>query len=150
MKITSVHSKLSVFVQLALGLIFVYSGFSKIMNMDAFLTIVRNYELLPADAEKIVAFSVPWIEFILGSFLLLGIIIKKSAIALSFLLIVFMIAMLVNIFRGNDFSCGCFSLSLEKRSGTPAMWWIVRDIGILLFCSILIINKRAFVYIKKP
>lgn len=119
------------------------------MNPDAFLAIVRNYKLLPAGAENIVALSLPWIEFILGSFLILGFLVRQSAIAVSFLLLVFIVAILVNTLRGVNFSCGCFSLSLEKTNRTSAIWWIIRDIGLIFSGLTLVICQRAYVYIKR-
>jgi hypothetical protein len=134
--------KLLLFFQLILGFVFLFSGLKKIVNPGAFVEIVRNYKLLPDWGVNIFATVLPWMEFTLGSVMMLGLYIKQSAIAIVLLLLMFISAILINVLRGLDFSCGCFSLVPAKGSRVAALWWIFRDIVLLGFGILVYRNEN--------
>jgi uncharacterized membrane protein YphA (DoxX/SURF4 family) len=149
MKIGHFGHKASMIFQFILGIVFIFSGLKKIANPDAFLIIVHNYRLLPNEVANILAKTLPWIEFIFGSLMLLGIYVKQSAFAISLLLFIFIFAISINVLRGIDFSCGCFSLDMAKSSRTNAVWWIFRDIILLMFGTLIFFSQKNGIKISK-
>ena len=100
--------------QLFLGGLFIYASLGKVLNISHFAEIISNYKLLPSSMIKITAFLLPWLEFIFGVFLVLNIKPKMSALILSSLLIIFILAITINIIRGVNVNCGCFIKKLNN------------------------------------
>ncbi len=121
-----------------LGSVFIYASFHKIANPSEFAEIINNYKLFPEFSINIFAIILPWVELIAGLLLILGKYIKGSTAILSTLLIIFIIAISINIIRGLDFDCGCFSSS---GKGSNPYSLLFRDIllllpGIIIFLKI--------------
>jgi len=128
--------------QIIMGGIFVYASLDKIIHPLDFASILRNYRLLPSGLIIPVAIILPWTELFLGSLLIFGFFPKKAAIGLSLLLMIFVLAILINLVRGLDFNCGCFSTS-PGSSRYKGIIWIARDILIFgLGAIIIFINKK--------
>lgn len=132
-------------VCLIIGTLFIYSGLNKIMNIDKFNMIVENYNLLPRLAVRIFSSVIPYVEFILGSFIFLGLLVKVSSILICVNLLIFTIAIIINIIRDIRFSCGCFSLSLEPGTRSDYMIWLFRDLVLIIMSLKLILTKRRVV-----
>lgn len=111
------------------------------MNPSGFADILYNYKLLPMWFIYLPALLLPWIELISGLFLISGIFVKTSAKLLTSLLIFFIIIILINLFRGINFDCGCFS-SVKTISGDNPYFLIVRDILLLIPGFAIILNKE--------
>jgi len=116
--------------RLILGGIFIYASIDKIAHPDQFAEIIYNYKLLPGMAVNIMAIVLPWLEMIAGLFLVLGIWVKDSATILGALLLVFIVAISINLARGLDFDCGCFSTTGNHKSS--AILLLIRDLVFLL------------------
>ena len=104
--------RLHLLVRLALGLVFVYASLDKIANPADFALIVKNYRLLPFDAINLVAVLLPWVELVAGLLLIFGLVTRGSSLLISVLLAVFIVALGINVSRGLDINCGCFSTSI--------------------------------------
>jgi uncharacterized membrane protein YphA (DoxX/SURF4 family) len=129
--------------RLILGGVFVYSGLVKIASPREFARIVVNYNILPENMAIYFAFVLPWLELMLGIFLIIGFWVKKIALALSFLLILFAGAILIRYLNGATAGCGCFSL---KSSGPESIFILIgRDVALLACGLYLSLNhgKRA-------
>ena len=100
--------------RLILGIMFFYASYDKILHPTAFAKIVYNYQILPDYLISITAIVLPWLEFIIGVFLIAGFYIQGTAIITNFLLIIFMGAIIFNLSRGFNINCGCFSTSLKS------------------------------------
>ena len=120
------------------GGIFFFASIDKIIHPFAFSKIIYNYKLLPNILIPIFTIAIPWIEFICGIFLILGKFIKKATLILSLLLIIFMIAVLINVIRGIDFFYGCFSVNTNNLKSNGLLI-ILRDIIILIPGIIILI-----------
>ncbi|MFQ5789017.1 MAG: MauE/DoxX family redox-associated membrane protein [Acidobacteriota bacterium] len=99
-----------------LGGVFIYASLDKIMHPAAFAKIVFNYQLLPVTLSNLFSVSLPWVELFAGLALVFGVLRSESALLLSALLVVFIGAISVNLVRGVDIDCGCFTTSGEGRS----------------------------------
>ena len=99
-------------------MIFIYFSYDKILDPLRFAQLSANYDIIPYNLEYFGALILPWIEMLIGLFLLTGVFIKTSAnVALS--LMVFFIFMIAQAYlRGKSIDCGCLltNLSLESAS----------------------------------
>jgi uncharacterized membrane protein YphA (DoxX/SURF4 family) len=111
------------------GGIFIYSALTKITDLEYFAKSLYNYRILPEASLNLVALIIPWLELIIGLFIVLGIFVKESALLGGFLMIVFIAAISIAIVRGLDIECGCFGTKDGSRVG---LLRIVEDLFILL------------------
>jgi len=72
---------------------------------------------------------IPWLELIIGVFLILGIFVRESAVLGSILMILFIMAIASAMARGLDIECGCFGTKNGSRVG---LLRIIEDLAILL------------------
>lgn len=120
------HSLLSLCARLILGGIFIYASIDKVLHPDAFAKAVYNYQILPHDFINATAIVLPWLELVLGIFLVFGLFREGSVGLVTLLLLVFLGAMAFNLARGLDIDCGCFS-SGSGSSGVHMGWYFLRD-----------------------
>lgn len=130
------------------GGIFIYAAIDKIINPDQFARIVYNYHLLPGSLVNIFALILPMSELIAGLFLILGVFYKGSRNYLLIMMIVFMIAISINIFRGVDLECGCFTVSSNAKS--HGLYLILRDIIYLIPGIALMFSQSVRWMLQKP
>ncbi len=95
--------------RLFVGFIFLYAGLGKIVEPQTFAKEIANYHILPDFLINITALVLPWLEVIIGIFLIAGIRIRASATIASVSMLVFIIAVLSAMIRGLDINCGCFA-----------------------------------------
>ncbi|MEJ2615151.1 MAG: MauE/DoxX family redox-associated membrane protein, partial [Ignavibacteriaceae bacterium] len=122
--------------------IFIYSGILKIIDTPGFSNSIYNYKLLPDFLINFLAIILPWIELVTGLLLFLGIAIKENAVIINALLIIFIIAIIINLFRGLDINCGCFGTANGTKIGFTKLF----ENSILLFMGILLMlfDSRIF------
>lgn len=123
-----------------LGGIFIYASIDKIAHPDAFAKIIYNYRLFPDFSVHLLAIIVPWIEMITGLFLVSGFFKQTAAIMLSTLVFLFIIALSINLIRGLDFNCGCFTTVSTGKSDPLGL--VIRDILLLIPGVIFIFFNR--------
>jgi putative oxidoreductase len=125
-----------------LGGVFIYASIDKIVYPKEFASIVTRYQILPEKLAIYFAFLLPWVELFLGIFVLLGIFIRESAISLSFLVMIFMVAIAIRALSGPIGNCGCFRIT---SSGTTQsiVFLIFRDVLFLLCGLILALTNKA-------
>ncbi len=111
--------------RMVLGGIFIWAGADKIFHPAAFAQAIYNYQILPGGSINLTALILPWVEVLLGAFLVLGVWLPGAVALANVLLLVFLGALVFNMARGLDVHCGCFSSSTE---GDPAtLWYLLRD-----------------------
>ncbi|CAN5753836.1 hypothetical protein BH11PLA1_BH11PLA1_08150 [soil metagenome] len=109
--------------RLALGALFLYSGWLKLglsdfggrlatTGPDQFLFAIHKFEIAPInDAPRLaafLAFAIPWTELVIAAALLLGLW-SRAAALLAFLLMLAFIGGLAGVLlRDLDVECGCF------------------------------------------
>ena len=74
-----------------------------------------------------IAIIIPFLEIVTGFALIIGFYPRSAAITINGLLLAFIVAMTINLIRGHEFHCGCFSAGESGHTGSPEMN-IVRDI----------------------
>ena len=105
-------NKITVVLRIVLGAVFVLSSIGKIINPQDFSDIVRRYNIISELLVPYVAIVLPFVELLTGLLLVVGYKIKASALIVNVLLIAFIVFIIINMFRGETFECGC--LDLEK------------------------------------
>ena len=76
--------------RLLLGAIFIAASIDKIAHPAEFAKIVSNYQILPGHLINIVAIVLPWLEAILGLFILCGWCLPGATILANLLLLTFL------------------------------------------------------------
>jgi len=131
-----------------LGGIFVIASLDKILNPGAFAEIIHNYQILPDAFINLTAIILPWVELLLGLFLVIGLWLPGAALLSTILLVVFWGSLLFNLIRGLDVYCGCFSTSIEVPSDATMIWYVVRD-GIFLLLGFIVCYYVFFMKRRK-
>ena len=102
---------LLVFIRIIIGCIYIVSGAEKLVQpYENFLYVIQEYKMLNYDLlERIVAWSFPWVEFILGIFLVLGLWLRITLCGIGLFTTVFIVVVGQAIFRNLPITeCGCF------------------------------------------
>ena len=117
-------------VRLILGAVFIIASVDKIYNPAAFAQAIYNYQILPGVLINLTAIILPWLEILLGLFLIFGLWLPGTVTVMNLLLIAFFCALVFNLARGLDVHCGCFNTA---ATGDPATaWYLARDAAFLL------------------
>ena len=122
--------------RLVLGATFIYASLDKIAHPEQFARIIYNYKILPPFLINIFAVTLPWVELVAGLFLILGIFTQSAAFLICFLLMVFVFAISINLFRGIDLNCGCFSTDpAGKKEGISLLFkdFLFLFMGLMVF-----------------
>ncbi|MDP3920330.1 MAG: MauE/DoxX family redox-associated membrane protein [Candidatus Omnitrophota bacterium] len=93
------------------GLVYAYAGFSKLMEpVENFRGAITQFEVLPMPIIPMVAHVLPWVELIVGIFLILGYAPRLSAAGLAVLSGMFLVVLGTSKFVVGSFglTCGCF------------------------------------------
>lgn len=114
-----------------LGLTFIYASYHKILAPADFAKIVYGYDLFPPAVINLIAIILPFIELVAGFALILGIYPRSAVLIINGMLIAFIVVLSINLIRGHEFNCGCFSV---KNAGflSSAEPTLVRDIIYLM------------------
>jgi hypothetical protein len=133
---SSSSSWLTTRVQFVLAAVFVVAAFDKIVDPPGFAHEIHNYALVPGVAINALALVLPWIEMVCGLALFIGFARRTSARILGVLLVVFVIALSINLVRGRPVDCGCFGTSKVEKTQAERLrdmkWAIGRDLFFLL------------------
>jgi hypothetical protein len=110
-----------------LGLTFIYASYHKIVLPGDFAKIVYGYDLFPEIFINLIAIVIPFLELIAGFALIIGLYPRSAAIILNGLLLVFIAVLAINLIRGHEFDCGCFSAALSGYINSPKVT-LLRDV----------------------
>lgn len=121
-----------------LGGILLYSSLYKIHSPAAFAHQIYNFKLLPVWAINPVAITLPWLQFISGGALILGLGTQGASALILLMMLTFQSAVASALLRGLNISCGCF-----ESGGNPATWLSFgRDFLILLLAAVVFLRER--------
>ena len=109
------------------GMTFIYASYHKILEPAHFAKIIYGYYLFPEISINLIAIFLPYLEFVCGIALMLGIYPRSALLILQLLLFSFIVALSINWIRGHNFDCGCFSFG-EPGYGYSVLQLLVRDV----------------------
>lgn len=127
-------------LRLAIGALFVYSGYTKLIAANSnFVGVVLSYQIVDVRMATWVAAILPWVEFIAGIFFILGIWFQASLFTLWVLSAVFLTAIASTLLRHIPLKdCGCFG---EGAHGIPVEATLALDI-LLFFIFFWMYQKK--------
>ncbi|NIM01056.1 MAG: DoxX family membrane protein [Acidobacteria bacterium] len=125
---------------IAIGLVFVVAGLAKIGDMSTFATQVHNFRLTPVALENLVAMTLPWIEVVAGTALILGVRRRGAAWICAGLMVVFTLAVGQAAARGLDFECGCFG---KGDASTVGVKKLIENVGLTVVALIATLRRRS-------
>tara|TARA_B100001750_G_C15303096_1_gene493305 strand:+ start:216 stop:680 length:465 start_codon:yes stop_codon:yes gene_type:complete len=133
------------YLRLAVGGYFLYASLDKIIDPYAFARVIEAYEFSSSiglsSLDTLLALILPWLELMLGVFLIIGTFIDEAINIIIGLLLFFIIMLFQAHLKGLDISCGC--TAGESSLGEA----IIRDFA-LLFASLIIKFRRFFLRTK--
>ena len=124
------ESRIHTLLRIVLGIIFLWASWEKIIYPAKFADIIDAYRILPTSTVNFVAITLPWLEALCGLCLVSGYLTRGGVLLVDMMMLIFIIAFIVNIYRGIDVACGCFSLS--AATGDRVYFNLARDVVILL------------------
>jgi uncharacterized membrane protein YphA (DoxX/SURF4 family) len=126
----NLHPYFLLCLRILLATIFLYYGLGKLKSLSSFITAVMAYRLIPTTLAQPFALTLVAIEIVLGVLLLFGWYTRMSAAVGGVLMLIFIMAMAINISHGNtDLDCGCSGGHTRQIIGTKT---IVRNIAIFV------------------
>ena len=125
-------------IRVFMGGILGWAGIVKIQNPEAFIKIVKAYDLLPEGLVVLWGIFLPWIELMTGVFLFFGLWHKSAVLSSSGLFLTFAVAVSINILRGADIACGCFGFN-----DTNLYVVLLQDLIFLICCCFLFFFKST-------
>ncbi len=127
---------LSFAFRVALGSILVASGAGKLPMGSEFVDTVAEYGMLPHDLGEFYGVSLPWVEIVIGSLLIVGLTSRFASGIAIVTILSFVIANSVMLYRGLNVECDCFG---------PASVLQTRD-ALLVDFAMLIMAFQVFVH----
>ena len=112
---------------------------SRVPDHVTFAKNVANYRVPPQRFTNLVAIVLPWIEMVVGALLVLGIWKRASALLITVLMLVFLIAIGQAVVRGLNIDCGCFGTVAGRSVGVKA---IAEDIAMFVAAVWLVWHEK--------
>jgi uncharacterized membrane protein YphA (DoxX/SURF4 family) len=121
-------------LRIVVGAIFLFAGAAKVGHADQFAAQIAGFRLLPQPAVAPLAVALPYLEILLGGYLVVGLFTRTAAWFAVALLAVFDLAVASAVVRGMTVSCGCFG-----PSDTTVTTWaeVARDAVFVLLAVIV-------------
>ena len=110
-----------------LGITFIYASLHKIISPADFAKIVYGYDLFPEMFINLIAIVIPFLELVTGFALIIGLYPRSAAIIINILLLFFITVLAINLIRGHEFDCGCFSAGQSGYTSSSEVT-LVRDV----------------------
>ncbi len=129
---------LPVIARLIVGGVFVVAGALKILDPGAFAVDVANFRMLPHPAVNLIAITLPWVELVAGVLMVIGVWSRGSALVITAMCVLFLIALTQALARGLDVRCGCFGTVEARKVGLTA---IAQDVVLLAGAVWLLIRS---------
>ena len=144
----------SIAASIILGIILVTAGLGKLPSQGEFLDILIFQLLVPPIPPTLafnIVYSLPWIELVCGSLLIIGVVTKLMASVSTVLIIGFIVnnSWMIATGRGRE-SCGCFGV-LEDFFGTLApTTTLYMDIGMLALALVILFYYPGKFFTARP
>lgn len=127
------------------------AGVAKTGSYRTFRSAVSDYQLVPERFISVITRAVPIAEVLIGGLLVSAMARPAGVVGAASALMLFALAMAVNLARGRRIDCGCAS----GRHARPISWWLVlRNVSlvvILVFSGVLTAgSSQSFLDARLP
>lgn len=122
-----------------IGGVFLWASWHKLVEPETFATAIFRYQLVLHVTINALAIVLPWLE-VLAAFCVIAVprYRRAAALVLLGLLVVYTAAVAINLVRGMDTDCGCFSSAVD-----PIRWRHVwRNAGFMLLTLVALWEPR--------
>jgi rhodanese-related sulfurtransferase/uncharacterized membrane protein YphA (DoxX/SURF4 family) len=133
---------IAILPRFVLGIVFIFASYHKILDPSSFSDNIHNFHITPAFVENLAALIIPWLELILGVFLILGLFLEGSISITIGLYIFFIFILSQALYRGIDVHCGCFKSDGELSAISLRINLIKRIIEDFLLIGMAFICKQ--------
>jgi hypothetical protein len=121
--------EVTVAIRTLVALVFLSAAVGKFRHWAVLQGVVANYRLLPNSFVAPFAYFLPPFEALLGAALLFGVLSPWAELAAAVLLMLFALAMSINLLRGRrHIDCGCFQSALKQSLS----WNLVIRNGVMI------------------
>jgi uncharacterized membrane protein YphA (DoxX/SURF4 family) len=121
-------------LRVVLGAIFLVAGGAKIGHAADFASQIAGFRILPTAVIAPMALVLPFLEVLLGAYLVLGLFTRASAWIAAVVLLVFDGAIASAVIRGMSVSCGCFG----PQDKTVTTWGEVARDAIFVILAVVV------------
>jgi len=134
-------------IRLAMGIMFIYASYSKILDPTTFSNNIHNYGATPIYIENLIALVLPWVELFVGLSLISGIKYEGSIDISIYMMLLFIVLITQAYLRGKSIDCGCFLNDINTEEAATKRFDMLRRIVedivflILLFTLKYNVNK---------
>jgi len=138
----------TIFLRVFLALLFAGAAYSKLRHQEEFFGVVRNFRLMPEALAAPFAAVLPWVELAVAVGLLVDPAVPYAAAAASGLLLLFALAIAINVARGRKaIDCGCFRNGYRQ----PLSWLLVLrngalSVGALMLAGFVDVSRTATLF----
>ncbi len=108
-------NKMFVVLRILIGMVLLVSGVEKTISpYQNFLYVIQAYQMLPGWLESVVAVVLPWVELLVGLFLVVGLWLPLMLNAALVIFAMFIVVVGQALLRGLPIDqCGCFGNSIH-------------------------------------
>lgn len=145
MKKNSIQNFIFLIARFFTGFVFLAAGFSKLVEpIQNFQHSLSSYAVFPEILISPIAHILPWLEFVIGAYLILGYLPRISAVILGCFSLTFMAVLLLSgAFwgRGGE-SCGCFGDGACIKLSVRQIFFL--DLANFLICIALALKNKCY------
>ncbi len=131
---TQIVDHIVLVLRLVLGAIFIVAGASKIGHGAEFAAQIAGFRILPQPVIAPMALALPFLEVLLGGYLVLGLFTRTAGWIAVLLLALFDGAIASAVIRGMTVSCGCFG----PNDKTVTTWAEVARDAIFVLLAVIV------------
>jgi len=127
-------------LRLVVGVTLIVSGAGKLPERAEFVSQCQELDLLPDVLARLYGTGLPWVEVIVGSFLLLGLFSRFAAGIAILTALSCIIANSIILYRGVNMECGCFgemAILLTRDA-------LLIDFALLIMALQILVHKGEF------
>ncbi len=127
------------------GIVFLYAGITKIINIPLFTQSIRAYQLLPELwMSDILAYILPVVEILAAILLIAGLLTRGAAAVTLMMLVAFIVGIAWVWYQGISIDCGCFGDGGVVEAGdTQYPLKIAENVGMSALCIWLLVRPRS-------